>query len=188
MLNLQTVQWLSKALSSARTSPGRPTGFALENAIAAVSLIKSLSKRVPYETKTVLTFVCKAAESSCRDMISQRLNYADQAVSGRSAQQCAHKCGDNDPLEALMHVAQAAMETPLLPLPVPLLSPSLFPEEEGGAAPGAEGAAPAGDGAGGAARKRRQAAAEATAGLLLDAFMQSPGVVQRAIRAALQRG
>lgn len=94
-------------------------------------------------------------------------------------------------VESLLEVARAATQSPLLPLPVLVSSP--LPRWGGGEGrKAAEGKALAAIGGGKKALKTdgRQAdasAASVTAGLLLGAFVQSPGSVRRTIQEAVQR-
>lgn len=138
---------------------------------------------MPFETKSVLLSVVEAAEVASgnnQGAKARRLRSVDNYAggSGRGNQLDSTAEDSDGPLEALIHAAQAALESPLLPLPVPSLSPSLPSEKESGDAAGAEVVAKDG----------RDGGAATTAGLILDAFMQTPGTVMRAVRAALQRG
>lgn len=139
---------------------------------------------MPFETKSVLFSIVESAEianGNNQGAKARRLHSVDSYAGGSGrGNELDSTAEDNDrPLEALIHAAQAALESPLLPLPVPSLSPSLPPEKEerGGAA-----------GEGATVKDSQDGEAAATAGLILDSFMQTPGAVMRALRAALQRG
>lgn len=164
--------------------------------MAAVGLTRALTRRVPFETKPVLLSIGEAAEvarGNNHGAKARRLSYVESngGVSRRDERRSPPNGEDGDgSVEALIEVAQAALESPLLPLPVPSLSPSLPPEKEEHctAVQGAAKNGPDGGKAMDKEGKKSTVPAPVMAGLILDTFMQTPGAVLRALRANLQRG
>ncbi|CAM9249111.1 unnamed protein product, partial [Sphacelaria rigidula] len=132
-LRSQAVAWLGSALSTTSSFASQTASTTPEHEMAAVSLTSALTRRVPFETKPVLLSIGEAAEvarGNNHGAKARRLSYVESngGVSRRDAG-CAPSSGEDGDgsLEALIQVAQAALESPLLPLPVPSLSPPLPP-------------------------------------------------------------
>lgn len=147
-----------------------------------------LTRRVPFESKPTLLAVEEAAKLAAKKQGTGEQCPNDQRIAFPSQDIVGGEC-----LGSLVDVSRAAAQSPLLPLPVPS-SPPLLPSEkdkdskrwpvqnvemfkEGKEAPG-RGGGQVGATAGVAA---------VTAGLLLDAFVQSPVAVRRAVEDAVRR-
>lgn len=186
----QAVTWLGSAFSAAYPPAYRPNGVPVDTAFtAAVVLIRMLTRRVPFESKPTLLAVEEAAELAAKNQGTRERRSKGQHIAFRP-----QEIVGGDYLGPLVSIARAAGQSPLLPLPAPA-SPPLLPSEgdkdskglpvqnvgmfeEGAEAPGrVEGQAGAAAGV-----------AAVTAGLLLDAFVQSPVAVRRAVEDAVRRG
>lgn len=189
---------MARALSQASGFAGVSREGQADDAIAAARLARELTRRVPFEPKAVLAAVSEAIELAQERMPREGrggergLSCGGQGEDGLVPGEPWPDLRRVPPLAALMLASRAASASTLLPLPLP--APSIVPPS--GRDKGCTAKTPGGfQGAGGGDGKRvvgqEQHAAEAaraTAEMLLDAFVQSPGAVMRAVRRALQRG
>lgn len=158
----------------------------------AIALARHLIQRVPFEAKPVLLAVQEAAEIATAGRglgASTRRSGKRKRVSGRG-----EGAGGIEAVASLLKLARTAMQSPLLPLPVPVSSPPSHSErsdrgETSSARVLSVGGEPkdlaVGDGDGEATNAPP---ASVTAELLLSAFVRSPAAVRRSVREAMQQG
>lgn len=166
--------------------------------ITATALARHLIQRVPFEAKPVLLAVQEAAELATA---GEGGCEAGASSTGRSGKR-KHVSGKGEgfgsaglaAVASLLKGARAAVQSPLLPLPVPVLRPPPRSERgEGGGASGTSVLSLDGDPQDSAAREPGGVAADAspasvTAEMLLGTFVQSPAAVRRSVREAMQQG
>lgn len=187
--------WLSGALSARHPPGGFSTG--VDSTIAATALARHLIRRVPFEAKPVLLAVQEATELTTAGRSlgdSARGSGKRKHASGRDEE----RSGGLAAVASLLKVARAAMQSPLLPLPVPASPPPLPPHperRESSEASGARASSVEGDpkdspagGEDGEATGASPASVTVAVELLLSAVVQSPAAVRRSIREARQQG
>lgn len=168
----------------------------MDGTITATALARHLIRRVPFEAKPVLLAVQEAAE------LARAAGGGAGAPTRRSGKRKRVSGGEVKgsgalaAVASLLQLARAAMQSPVLPLPVPVSSPPLRSErsengETSGAAAGSSWLD--GDPEGSTTRGEDGEAADAspaaaTAELLLKSFVQSPAAVRRSIRGAMKKG
>lgn len=192
---LQAIAWLTGALSACYV-PAHPPGnscFGIDGAILSTALARNLIRRVPFEAKPVLLAVEEAAR-----LASAAGGRDERAGTRRSAKRKQHVAPGGEGSDggavvaSLLKMARAAMKSPLLPLAVPVSpSESGLEEGQGGEASGA-GAIPVPDegpnqSPAGSGKEPDAPSASVTAGLMLDAFVQSPVAVRRSIRQKMRQ-
>lgn len=157
-------------------------------AVAATDLTRMLTRRVPFESKPTLLAVEEAAKLAAKKQSTGERCPNDQHIVFPSQDIVGGDC-----LGSLMDVSRAAAQSPLLPLPVPSSPPLLPSEKDKNSKRWAmqnveifqgEKEAP---GRGGGQVDTTAGVAVVTAGLLLDAFVQSPVAVRRAVEDAVRR-
>lgn len=193
--SLQATAWLGGALSASHTHHDRSGGLSMgmDSSTAEAALARHMIRRVPFEAKPVLLAVQEAAELAAAGgglgASSPRHTGKRKHVPGKGKGP-----GGLTVVASLLKAARAAMQSPLLPLPVPV-SPPPAAHPGRGHSGGTSGArdlpvdggpinSPAGDGDGEAADAPP---ASVTAELLLSTFVQSQAEVRRSLREAIQQ-
>lgn len=162
----------------------------VDSTLAATSLARHLIRRVPFEAKPVLLAVQEAAELATAGggrgglgagASSTRRSGKRKLVSGKGKDSGSAGLAV---VASLLKAARAALESPLLPLPVAVLPPP--PHSERSESGGTSGASALSVDEGGGTTDA--SSPWVTAEMLLSSFVQSPAAVRRSVREAMQQG
>lgn len=187
----KAVVWLREVLSAGESIDLHIPGATLQQASLANNMIRAILRRVPFECKRVLAAIRDAAILGSNTACDDR----DDGVShgqerGASHQGRRYASGSRERITRLLKVVEMAEASPLLPLPATppqscqLLGIDAIDDGGGQDAEVLVGSAPLADSHG---TRGETDAAIFTAGMLLDAFTESPANVVRAMREALKR-
>eukprot|EP00752_Nemacystus_decipiens_P015153 g13499.t1 len=198
----QTTAWLRGALSASPLPPAAhpPGGLSVRahSTITATALARHLIRRVPFEAKPVLLAVQEATELAA----AGRGGLGAGSSSTRRTGERMHVSWSGEGpgsagLEAvapLLKAARAAVQSPLLPLPVPgSLTPLHSDGSESGGTLDSRALLVDGDSGGSMAGEHGGkvadvSSASVTAEMVLGTFVRSPAAVRRSIREAMRDG